>query len=434
MGYHHDLRRYTTLVSPVALFAALMGCGSETSDPEPGDGTGAIDLLRVGTPRDGLIGWNIVSPSFEQPNDADVLSFEWDYFMVHDAKGAFTGSVGYLFANPRNAGEGGLGDLVPKGGNVAIAGRFDDGVQVADYRNFGLGASSISSMERSFDAQVGEEFGRMTPQRGQQGEADRLLLEGKTDEFSWELTVTQDWPALSSSDHVFAPEGSDDVGAMMPGENWNVNMLWPRTKVSGVITRRVGGEQVSVEGHGYRENSWGRWAFNLGGWDFAVVSDEAAGVSWAWQTYHKKSTNLDYLDVGFVDGGAVVLEQFRMSEGQLGWKHPSWAFDSVARQCTPVSTVVVGQNERYRVEANLDLRGRQVPMLSDATSATKQYVIMIQFPMVEGVILRRADGGVVATFSGQGGGEFSTSRSTRESMTDEECVAWGEEYAAPMPE
>jgi hypothetical protein len=73
-------------------------------------------------------------------------------------------------------------------------------------------------------------------------------------------------------------------------------------------------------------------------------------------------------------------------------------------------------------------------MLSDATSATKQYVIMTQFPMVEGVITRRADGGVVATFSGQGGGEFSTSRSTRESMTDDECLAWGEEYAAPMPE
>ncbi len=416
------------------LIAALAtGCGSESS--EPADTSQPTSLLQVGTPRDGLIGWNIVSPAFEQPSDLDMLSFEWDYFMVHSEDGSFTGSIGYLFANPRDV--GGLGELVPKGGNVAIAGRFADGEQVANYRNFGIDGSTISPTERAFEGTDpnSDHFGRMTPVRAEgPDDVDKLILEGKTDAFAWNLEVKQDWPALSSHEDVFAPMRGVDVGSMFDDESWNVNMLWPRTHLKGTITRLDRNEQLSIVAHGYREDSWGRWAFNLGGWDFGVVSDDKHGVSWAWQTYHDKSTQLDYLDVGFVDGDQVVLEQFRASEQQLGWTHPSWAFDSVARQCTPLSTTVIAQNDRYRVEAQLDLAGRQVPMLSDATSATKQYVIMIQFPMVEGMILRRLDGSVVTTFSGQGGGEFSTARSQKDSLTEGECAEWGKAFSSPMPE
>jgi hypothetical protein len=217
---------------------------------------------------------------------------------------------------------------------------------------------------------------------------------------------------------------------MFPGEEWNVNMLWPRTLVSGWVKRLDTNEQIVVQGHGYRENSWGRWAFNLGGWDFAVVSDATAQVSWAWQTYHFKSSALDYVDVGFVDGGALKLIQF--PSAQVGWSHAAWTFDTVARQCVPLDTKVVARNEAYSIEANVTLAQRQIAMLSDATSATKQYVIMIQFPWVQGTI-KRADGSVVTTFAGQGGGEFSTTRATVDSMTDEECTTWGQKFSAPLP-
>lgn len=422
---------------PVAACLALcsLTAGCQGDDPAASPPSNSpIDLLQTGSGRDGLIGWNIMSPEYLEPSDIDGISFEWDYFMVHASDGAFTGSVGYLFANPRNV--SGLGDLLPKGGNAAVAGLFKDGGRAADYRNFGIDGSSISGTERRFDAQGDGDgqFAKMTPERAAvAGEPDSLHLEGKTDAFAWDLRVVQDWPALSASGSVFAPMRGDDVGSLLTDENWNVNMLWPRTRIDGAVTRLGTGEQIAVSGHGYRENSWGRWAFNMGGWDFGVVSDEASGVSWAWQSYHKKSVALDYVDVGFVDDGAVKLEQFRASNGEVGWSHPSWTFDAEARLCVPLTTHVEAQNAEYRIVADLDLKDRQVPMLSDATSATKQYVIMIQFPLVSGTITRRSDGVQVAAFSGQGGGELSNARSQATSMTDAECNEWGAAFASPMP-
>jgi len=412
---------------------ALVGCQSDR-DAIPPDGSMSDAPLHAGAGRDGLQGWNILSGEYAQPGDLDGISFEWDYFMVHAGDGSFTGSIGYLLANPRDA--GGLGDLLPKGGNAAIAGLFRDGTRIAEYRNFGVDGTTASGTERAFHARddASGQYARMTPRRADSAEDDDTLkLEGRTASFSWDLVVVQDWPALSSRDDIFAPVHGDDVGSLFDNESWNVDMLWPRTLVQGKVTRLDTGEQIAVDGHGYRENSWGRWAFNLGGWDFAVVSDKSAGVSWAWQSYHHRSTQLDFLDLGFVEDGAVRLEQFRAARGELGWSHASWTFDPHARLCVPLTTRVEAQNDRYRVEADLKLHDRQVPMLSEATSATKQYVIMIQFPMVEGRIIRLHDGVTVAAFRGQGGGEFSNAWSQAVSMTDAECGEWGKAYSSPMP-
>lgn len=420
------LRGVRRSVLSMALLA-LGACGSGDAEP-----TSSIDL-EAGAGRDGLIGWNVMSAAYTQQNANDQLSFEWDYFMVHDEGGRFTGSVGYLIANPRNAGAGGLGDMVPKGGNAAVAGRFADGTMAASYKNFGLEGFSASGETRSFDAEdpATGQYALMKPVKADSSGPDRLLLEGKNEAFAWNLEVRQSWKALSGGEHTFAPMHGDDVGKLFPGEEWNVHMLWPRTVVRGWVQRIDTGERIDVAGHGYRENSWGRWAFNVGGWDFAVVSDETSRVSWAWQTYHHQSVALDYLDLGFVDDGQFKLLQFRADAGQLGWQHGSWTFDAAARQCVPLDTHVVARNDQYVVEADVDLAGRQVPMLSDATAATREYVIMIQFPLVHGTI-RRADGSVVTTFAGQGGGEFSTAR-TSKTLTDAECSEWGKTYASALP-
>ena len=409
----------------LTVVSILASCASATS-PGPMD---------VGTGRDGLAGWNILSPDYVKESDVDMLSFEWDYFMVHDEGGRFTGSIGYLIANPRNSGAGGLGDLVPKGGNVAVAGMFDGKAPVAEYRNFGLDGFQAGATERSFsatDAATGQSA-KMTPVRAAGGEPDHLLLEGRTANFEWSLTVREDWPALSGGTSTFSPMQGTDVGTFFPGEVWNVNMLWPRTRVEGSITRTDTKEVFLVSGHGYRENSWGRWAFNLGGWDFAVVSDVAANVAWAWQSYHPNSVMLDYLDLGFVENGKVVLQQFKATAGELGWSHGAWKFDPVARQCMPQDTTVRAQNATYRVEAQVTLGADQVPMLSDATEATKAFVIEIQFPKVAGTLTRRDTGAVVATFSGQGGGEFSNLRASVDAMSDADCDKFGAAFASPMP-
>jgi hypothetical protein len=370
-----------------------------------------------------------MAPDWPDNATLDPIAFEWDYFMIHDRAGRFTGSVGYLIANPHDLGAGGLGDLLPKGGNVAVAGLFAD-ASLTEYVNFGLEGFSASATDRAFLATGdGGRFGRITPH------ADRnaLTLEGRTELFAWALEVTQEWPGLSAGSQAFHRMRGRDVGDLTPGEEWNVDMLWPRTRVAGTLTRRDTDEQLDIDGHGYREDSFGRWAFNGGGWDFAVVSDESSHVLWAWQSYHHLSSSLDYLDVAFVDQGRETILQLRADRGELGWSHAGWRFDPLARQCRPGSTLVRAQDDTYRIEARATLGDAQLPMLSDATVATRAFVIFIQFPAVEGTITRRDTGRVVATFSGQGGGEFSVARAAVDAMTEAECEAWGAVFSAPTP-
>lgn len=383
---------------------------------------------------DGLIGWRILQPEFEAPSDVDGMSFEWDYFMIHNEDGAFTGSIGYLIANPRKVDDL-FGKSVPQGANVAVAGAWNQAAPLAEYRNFGYNWEGVDGEDRSlfaFEEGTGDsgEFARMTPNF----EDNSLRLEGRTSGFEWDIVVRQDWKELSLSEECFVPVHDTTLGVLAPTkEHWNVNMLWPYTRVTGTLTRRDTGVTTVIDGHGYRENSWGRWAFNLGGWDFAVVGDRDAQVMWAWQTYHYESQLLDYLDVGFMDKGQWKLVTFRADRQELGWKHHAWRFDAVARQCVPKDATVVAVNGDYRVEAQVDVGQAEVPMLSDATAATKEYVIFILFPMVTGTITRVGTGEVVATFSGQGGGEFSVARSTETQKSDQACSDWGAQFSSPFP-
>ncbi len=406
------------------LIATWAGCGSGSHK----------DPLLEGPGRDGLRGWNILADTWDVDDPNDAMSFEWDYFMIHDAAGRFTGSIGYLIANPRDA--GGLGELVPKGGNVAVAGLFDEGA-LAEYVNFGLQGFSASGSERAFSAAAeGGLTGAMLPQAAADGDPGRLGLTGRSESFAWDLEVSQDWPGLSEAEDCFHPMTGTDVGELFPdSEIWNVDMLWPRTRVTGSLTRLDTDETLAVDGHGYRENSWGRWAFNMGGWDFAVVSDADARVLFAWQSYHHRSEALDYLDLAFIEGGQLRTIQFKAARGELGWEHPDWIYDAAARQCMPASTRVVADNGTYRVEAQADLEGRQAPMLSDLTAATRGFVIEIQFPLVSGTITRSDTGEVLATFAGQGGGEFAVARRDEQAEVPdaEECRSWGQQFASPLP-
>lgn len=426
-------------VSPCALILALVlaplvpGCDASSGTAD------AIDVLsdvpaEAAEPagRDGLAGWHTLGPDFLDDSELDGMSFEWDYFMVHDEKAGFTGSIGYLIANPRRLDDL-FGNQVPKGANVAVAGRWPDGTISSEYVNFGYEGFQAGDQARSLSAGplASTAFARMTPDPA----TNRLRLEGRTDKAAWDLTVAQGWPALSVNAAQFVPVRDAALGKLSPAdEHWNVNMVWPYTRVTGTLTNLATDTVLTLDGHGYRENSWGRWAFNMGGWDFAVVGDKAAGVMWAWQTYHFDSTTLDYLDFAIQRDGALDFQTFRAADGELGWRHDGWRWDAQATQCVPRDALVIAQNAKYRVEAHVDVGDHSAPMLSDATDATKAYVIFILFPTVSGTVTDRITGDVVATFSGLGGGEFATARSDGPARTEAECAAWGTEtYSSPMP-
>jgi hypothetical protein len=328
-----------------------------------------------------LRGWHIMSPDYQKPSLIDGLSFEWDYLMIHDHNGQFTGIIGYFLSDPRNRLKG---LFLPSGGSVAIAGEFNATERIAEFASFGYQHTIASAERREFnvtDPTTGT-YATLKPIPASDSKPDALHLQGRTATVEWDLSVVQDWSDrndLSTQAHApFAPLSATDFG-LFPGEHWTVDMIWPRTQVTGQIVYRPNGQVLEISGHGYRENSWGRWSLILDGWDFAVVSDATSGVQWAFQTYHC-SKHLDYLDVSFVDRGQLQAERFRVTHQELGWLHKNWTFDRQAQQCIPRDTRVIAANSRYRVEANIAIDNRQVPILSNATPVTNLFFIMEHFP------------------------------------------------------
>ncbi len=397
------------------------------------------------TAYNGTYGWEIMREGYPFNNTWDVLSFEWDYFMIHNDDDSFSGSIGYLIANPRekDIAFGLMGKLVPGGGNIAIAGEFDkDLPPVADYENFDpeYGHTfEASGTERSMYVENKDNgyWGKMTPDEGN----NSILLEGQTGNFEWEVTVTQDWPILNNGAETFKRGTDDKIDTAVMGvpaaQVWNVHMFWPRTRVVGWIRDLRKDKTYPIDGHGYRENAWGRWAFNQGGWDFGTCSDSKSKVMFGWQSYHYKTQTLDYVDLGFIEDGEYKLVHFRADRGELGWKHETWSFDPEARQCLPRDTKIIAKNNEYKVVTNVYIGQGQVAMLSDATDVTKNYFIMIQIPWFEGTITRLSDNRKIAEFSGRGGGEFATQRAPEGTtfISDEDCKAWGQSrYFSPFPE
>ncbi|MFO0697050.1 MAG: hypothetical protein U0230_25980 [Polyangiales bacterium] len=414
------------------VLAAAVSCANEgpnTSSEDP-DVAAAEAGVVVQTPQAPQAGWNILQPGYTTSSLADGLSLEWDYYMIHDRAGRFTGIIGYVLADPRRHLGSGTDanprlDLIPSGGNAAVAGQWADGSFVSDYVNFGVDATHASATRREMDAVEpgGDRYASLVPL------ADGTMqLEGRLDHVAWSLNVRKDWTDRPD----FPAQLGTDMGFDL-GEFWTVNMYQPRTLVTGTITNLVTGEVLEVDGHGYRENSYGRWAFVADGWDFAILSDAASGVQWAWQTYHH-SDDMDYLDVSFRDGGQLKSLHLQADRRELGWVHDHWKWHSQARQCVPTDTRVVAQNADYRIEATISIGDRQVPLLSDATIVTSAYVIMEHFPIVSGRIVRRRDGSVVTTFRGQAGGEWSYARSALPWSSDWACTVWGKpKFQRPLP-
>ena len=134
-----------------------------------------------------------------------------------------------------------FGKLVPGGGNVAIAGQFDKTLApVADYENFDPDnghTTTISGEERSLWVENTDKgyWGKMTPNHVD----NTMLLEGKTGNFEWELTVRQDWTELTTGSDTFVQVTDNKIDTKVFGipvaQEWNVHMFWPRTKITGWI-------------------------------------------------------------------------------------------------------------------------------------------------------------------------------------------------------
>ncbi len=395
---------------------------------------------------DALPGWHVLAPDF-----SDSLSyltsgviFEWDYLMVHDKNGSFTGSLGIVVADPGKK----LVGLMPSGGNAAISGKFASGDIVVDYLPFGTENYTASSDTRQFSAENDAGlFARIDPIAASGNSPQGLHWTGRTEKYEYDLMIEPDW-IDRCDDYLdeFPVIKGDDASAtsilglfdFIPDQSWSIDMHWMRTKVSGWVFNRLTEERAVIDGWGYRENAWGPWGFVFSGWDFGIASDNASGIQWSWQSYHH-SDKLDYLDVSFYDNDELKVIRFDTIGNELGWYHPDWKYDNETWQCTPLSTIIVGMNEEYIVEAEMEINNNQAPMLSDYTPITSTYFIQTLYPEYT-VTIRRASAPheIIASFKDvQGGGEFSGNRNLLNDIfgpkSSEQCLKWGEKYSQEFP-
>jgi hypothetical protein len=381
---------------------------------------GSVD----GTPSesDPLGGWHILSPDYDEGNLLDIVSFEWDYFMIHDADAGFYGIIGYLVSNPR-ARLSKTVKALPNGGSVAMIGQIHGSEPMSQYVNFGLDNYSASATERYFDAEDdAERFGTLTPlPGGGPNGQDALHLEGRNDLFQWDLIVSQDW-ANRPAPGPRAMVGTD-VG-YLPDEIWTVDVVWPRTHVKGTVVSLKTGETFNIDNHGYREIAWGRYVVSVDGWDFYVFSEDShdlaakgiapdQGVQYVLQTY-LKSELLDWADISFYRDGQMENMRFYANDGGLGWEHLNWKWDNDAWQCVPQDLEVVMQNDKYYIEIEMTHGMQdQHPLLSNATLPVAVYFIQDMFPQYTGKITDRKTGQVIREFRGKGVAEFSFHKSAR---------------------
>lgn len=380
-----------------------------------------------------LAGWKLLSTEWNQHHPLDFMTIEWQYFMVHDHEGRFNGIVGYVLTNPRGKG-GALGSMVvPKGGNVAIGGQINGRPAIGEYINFGIANTQVNGT--TIDTHMQDpKTGYWASMTGLKSAKPVLHLQGETAEFTWDLLIEEsahDIMELSRQTGSAFTLGSDQRRAgRIPGESWTVDALWPRTKVQGTITLRATGEVIPVDGKGYRENSWGRYAMPLDGWDFLVFSEEdETGVTAVLQTYHH-SKDLDFVDLAFMDKGERKIVRFEGNTREFQWRHQEWSFDARSRQCVPMDWDIVLENAEYRVlmEASIP-SAAQAPFLSNATIGTSVFFIQEQYPTVQGAIYRRADNSLVSTFAGQAGGEFALHKSIAAQRSGRDCAQWGRRFS-----
>jgi hypothetical protein len=396
-------------------------------------------------PRGPLGGWNILNSRFvaESHEDLDADSFEWDYFMIHDKNSKFSGIVGMVLVDPRGKARG----IMPSGGNIAVLGKLNGRI-ISNFENFGLGVNA-SAEEAYMHCPKGD--GEHPTSWGIESVASTdpptIRLQGEMEDVIYDFEVRQDWTEREGLDRKkgprdvvaegpFAPMTAPDVG-FNPRANWTVNMFWPRTKVVGTITDKRSNESFAIDAHGYRENSFGRWFFALGGWDFAIMSDAKSGVQWNWQSYYTVKTLIptapqvdqsrqgSTLDVSFIEPETKRLRAVQFSGEELGWEHPSWSFRPTTRQCMPSDLVVTAANDELEVVMKVHIGNDQAAMLSDATLLVKAYVIEEWFPYFNGTIRRTNDSEPFVSFQGVGGGEISMLRNLLPDLPTWACEPYG---------
>lgn len=284
---------------------------------------------------------------FQEETRLDAYSLEWEYFMIHSD--CFHGVVLFTIANPRASVDPITRLPYVFGTFATLTGVWPDGrVTTHTMRDENAFLGTETTRAISVRHQVHMEFA--TEEEGV------LLLRSTSPELLMNLTIARAWGDVLdevSTRHplAFGPVSSRQPNGIVNGEDWTLNIAWPRTRVHGII----GACTIRDDGYGYRGNSFGHWMYSASGWHWGACSghDTHGGrLTWTWTAYHTGDLQVMTLLYKNLDG-VYDYRQFRYA--QMGWQHTEWApqADATFPRCVPTVTEVVAEDEHVRVRVRI---------------------------------------------------------------------------------
>jgi hypothetical protein len=222
-----------------------------------------------------------------------------------------------------------------------------------------------------------------------------------------------------------APQIGRDV-SFFPGTHWVVNNPAPVATTSGKMRiQNLPGktesslkfpnyvssgvnldQEISLDGSGYYEHSFGMNPMPLHGWDFCFVPNAVAGNSLVMQTY-RESRELRYVDVHWTANGVVRHLRFGPDDLQVQWTRG--CHHSEIKKNVPVERAISGQTAGYSLEVRNHVRHR-IPFLRPEKFFVRHFFISEEISTTSWT-LKNSSGDVVCEVVNQpSGGETASFR------------------------
>lgn len=214
---------------------------------------------------------------------------------------------------------------------------------------------------------------------------------GTASSIKWELNylpTTSPWFGIPVQSHIGHVKGD--------WMKWLVYM--PSAVVTGSIV--VDNKTLSIDGVGYHDHCWGRWALNdpRSVWLETSTPQEGFGLALADITGETKNTFL---------GIKYANKTIKFSGKQIKLNLSDFAFDNATSRIYPAKYEVVAENGEYRLDLMAKV-AQSVPLLLDYPLPSPSLLIFSQVADLQGV-LKQKDGGEYQ-FNAPGFAGFSSSR------------------------
>ena len=177
---------------------------------------------------------------------------------------------------------------------------------------------------------------------------------------------------------------------------WLVYM--PSARVSGIVS--IGNKTIDIDGIGYHDHIWGKWAFNDPTWIWAQVSVPEENFSLVLRDITGANRNI-------ILGVQYAGEPSKFTSRQIKVSYDGFSLDPETARTYPSSYRIEADNGDLKLSAKVEVQ-KSVPLLMAYPWPMPSYVIFEQVSRFDGTIWTR--GGETYSFDREGFSGCTTHR------------------------